>query len=294
MNFFKKKDANRLMWACLVLIFLLLAQELILARFNKEESLFFQWQKKVAYGEAIEKGMEFYTEEKQAKLEFDEYFLLKEIIGHKNKKLVIDDKKYFSDPFRRLLDRKNPMDRIAFTKKNQALAMGHQISNSFYDIDNVPSRFLADATDDVVLKALYCDLTGYAEDDFKILKALNSGDGGYLDTHFLIGLMLLKNNHCYEEEKINEQVGAAVASLVKAQKNDIDFSDLYAERIVVLYWAGYGHLVEKEWVEKVRDALMDDPGWRDREKIASDAHTTGLAILAMLYYSEGKSTQIFY
>lgn len=289
-----KKETGRLMLICFFLFSLLIGQELFMQKFDSKNSLFFYWQKKWHYNEAIENGIKFYTTDNWEKLRIDDYFLLKKISAEKNLKADIIDEKYSSDPFRRLLDKSNPMAGLNFARNKIGFVEKNIINNSFYDISGAPKEFFVDPTDDVVLKALYCDLSGYDDADFGTLKLLNRNDGSYLDTHFLLSLLFLKNNHCYDEQKIDEQIQIAVEKIVEAEKADVQFSDLYAERIVFLYWAGYGNLVEKEWVDKIKNSQRDNFSWHDSNGMASDAHVTGLAILAMIYYAEGHDLQEFY
>jgi len=289
-----KKETGKLLKICFFLLSLLVLQEIFLVAFDKKNSVFFQWQKKWAYVEAINRGMQFYTADVKEGLKIDEYLLWKKINAQKNQVITLGDEKYSADPFRRLLNKDSPVAEIQFKRNNFKIADSYQINNNFYAISGVSNNFFAAPTDDVVLKSLYCDLSGYDDADFGILKLLHRGDGGYLDTHFLLSLLLLKSNHCYDAKKIDEQIQLVVDNIVVAEKQDFEFSDLYAERIVFLYWAGYGDFVEKEWADKIKNSLAEDSGWRDKGKNISDAHTTGLAILAMLYYSGNSPSHFFY
>lgn len=262
--------------------------------FDKKNSLFFQWQKKWAYADAIDQGMQFYTNDVKNNLKIDEYLLWKKISTQRNVELNLSAEKYSTDPFRRILNKNNPIAGIEFKRNDFQLADKYVINNNFYAISGVKKNFFADPTDDVVLKSLYCDLTNYTDADFGILKLLNRSDGSYLDTHFLLSLLLLKSNQCYDTKKVEEQIKIAVENIVAAEKQDAEFSDLYAERIVFLYWAGYGDFVEKEWVDRIKNSMTKNSSWHDEKGRASDAHATGLSILAMLYYSENSPIHFLY
>lgn len=289
-----KKETKKLLLICFFFLFLLIGQEFLTMKFDPKSSLFFYWQKKWAYNSAIQKGIQFYSNENREKLRIDDFFLLKQINAKKNLGMKLDGGKYAADPFRRLLDKKNPMNGLKFERNNLGVIDKYAIDNNFYTIFGAPKSFLTDPTDDVVLKSLYCDLDDYSDADFGILKLFNRQDGGYFDTHFLLSLLFLKNNHCYDEKKIDEQIQIATENVIDAEKRDIEFSDLYAERIVFLYWAGRGDAVEKEWVGKVKNSQATNFSWHDKAGLATDAHATGLAILSMIYYAEGNAAQDFY
>jgi hypothetical protein len=289
-----KKETGKFIKICFFLFFLLILQEVLLISFDKKNSLFFQWQKKWFYANAIEEGLKFYTPENQNSLRLDEYFLLKKISVEKNFAIQVDDEKFSTDSFRRLLNKNNPVDGLKFKRNNFKLVDKYTVNNSFYEINGTAKEFFVDPTDDVVLKSLYCDMSGYDDADFGILKLLNRGDGGYLNTHFLLSLLLLKSNQCYDAKKVEEQINLAVENIVAAEKADTEFSDLYAERIVFLYWAGYGGFVEKEWVDKIKNSMTENSTWQDKKNRATDAHATGLSILAMLYYAGSNEATFSY
>ena len=290
-----KERRKKMIIILLALLFLLAGQEIFLFKLGAKDSLLSQLRKKWLYSSAISRGMRFYTNEKISGLEIDEYFLLKEIFSHENNVLFSNPQnKYAKDPFKRILNRNDPVLDIKFEKKYFAEDLSRSVNNSFYQLNKPYASFLIDPLDDVLFKSLYCDRSGYDDSDFLILKSINIGDGGYFDTHFLLSLLLLRENGCYSDGKIGEQIGKAVNDILNAEKNDRSFSDLYAERVVVLYWAGYGNLVKKEWIDTIKDGLTEDPGWRDKGLFVSDAHATGLALLSLIYYTEGENEQFFY
>ena len=123
---------------------------------------------------------------------------------------------------------------------------------------------------------------------------MKKDDGGYWDTHYLMSLLLLKKNGCYEQRRVDDEIEKVVKRIVEIENNDIYFSDLYAERIVALYWAGKGDLVRASWIDKISNFPGTDSGWADKGKYFSNAHTTGLALLSLLYYQDGSNSQQFY
>ena len=162
-------------------------------------------------------------------------------------------------------------------------------NNRFYSLDQEFMRYLEDPTDDVLIKALYCAEAGYGKDDFLIVEKL-AGLGGYEETHALMALIFIEGNKCYESKKITGLKKQIAHSLVSSQERERYFSDLYAERIVVLYWGGFGSYVIEDWVKKVSENQNVDGGWGDGENI-SNPHTTGLAMLSLEYFIEGDLKQ---
>lgn len=279
----------------LVLLFLLVGQEMLLFKFDQKNSFIFKFQRKWPYSGTIKKGLEFYKPEKIENFKIDEFLLLREIKFHRNDIGLPDlTKKFDQDPFKRILNKNDFFTDLKFFHKDFSETSGQSINNSFYWLNKPYDSFLEFPYDDVSLKSLYCDVAGYDDYDFLALKALEKGDGGYQDTHFLLSLLFLKENGCYQKNLIDEQIKNAVNKILAAQENDLIFSDLYAERIVFLYWAGRGDAVKRQWIGRVKNNLLDEPGWKDKNGFFANPHTTGLALLSLIYYTEGKNVQAFY
>lgn len=198
------------------------------------------------------------------------------------------------DPLRRLLAPERPVSGLILTRRADPYQPLPAVNNNSYMVDPPYDRALRDPYDDILFKALYCDETGYDDGDFAILRSTRNRSGNYADTHFLLGLLLLRENHCFDQNRIDQEVQITAQDIANAAKHDSNFSDLYAERVVFLSWAGYGHLVDEKWIMKIRQALSSDPGWRDIGQAFSNAHTTGLALLALIYAEDGQSKQSFY
>lgn len=203
-------------------------------------------------------------------------------------------KRFPGDPLRRLLAPENPVSNLVLTRRADPFQPLPAVNNNSYMVDPPYDRALRDPYDDILFKALYCDKIGYDDGDFAILRSTRNRAGNYADTHFLLGLLLLQANNCSDAKRIEQEIKITVQDIATAAKHDSNFSDLYAERIVFLYWAGYGHLVDSKWIEKVRQAITTDPGWRDIGQDFSNAHTTGLALLALIYAEDGRAKQPFY
>ena len=234
----------------------------------------------------ISSGLAFYSPEEVKNLPTDSYFMFREVLKHlKIENIPSREDTYDNDPFIRALNREKYIASLKFSKPE----------NDSYKINPEYEFALVYRLDGIVLKALYCDVAGYNDEDFFVLQTLNTHDGSYEDTHFLLSLLFLKINGCYEKNKIEKLIAEASSSIINAEKKDTSFSDLYAERIVMLYWAGYGRSVERAWVDTVKNNFTNDPGWRiNKFLLFSSSHPTGLALLSLIYYLEDKPQQFFY
>lgn len=144
-------------------------------------------------------------------------------------------------------------------------------------------------------KTLYCDLDrGYGPSDFRDLLAMADLEGGYFDTHLLMGLLLLKENSCRDPGEIDRLVADVAKRLLAAQRETPVFSDLFVERVVFLYWAGFGDRIEEDWIRTILDHQNPDHGWGNTPGRPSNPHTASLAMLALTYYASGRRIQEFF
>lgn len=235
----------------------------------------------------ISKGIEFYSKDRAKDLKIDSYIMLKDIATRtNNEKLLIEESIHDNDLFVRFLNNnKFPESLSSMMPK---LYPPHMVNLN----DNYART---EPFAGVLLKALYCDKLGYSDYDFGILHTLYNGDGSYWDTHFLLSLIFLKNNNCYDIEEVDSAIKKVSISIIQGAKKDTEFTDVYAERIVMLYWAGYGNFVEKAWIEKVKEHFIDNPpGWKAASFLPyPNSHTTGLSILSLIYYLDGENYQPF-
>jgi hypothetical protein len=254
------------------------------------------------YCPTIKSAIGLYTPERIKNLRPDEYLFIKEAankIGTNNIDFSILEKKYAKNIFARILSKDDYIKGIQIEKKKDALnAIGQPLEGKFYDIKNVDEKSNAETFgvwNDIIAKALYCDKTGFDNGDFYILKLLRSRDGGYLDTHFLFGLLFLKKNGCYvDENSINKEIADVSSDIAKAEDSDKIFSDLYAERIVFLYWAGQGDLVKKKWIDFVKNNFNNDYGWTEKGSQNFSGHVSGLSLLSLIYFTDGAKEHPFY
>ncbi len=206
--------------------------------------------------------------------------------------LTPPDKTMKEDPFFRMFNHSVP-NNITITKKRvRGNADAYSHNDSWYDVEVGGILHPVDLWDGLLLKALYCDRLGHGEEDLLLLTSIMDGQGGYADLHTLFGLLILEQNGCYDSKTLRASIGGIAGAVIAAQDRQGRVDDLYVERIALLYWSGYGDLVKRPWMRKVVKNQNTDGGWGDTG--ASNSHTTGLAVLSLLYYQEGKGKQEFY
>lgn len=290
-------------WLCVSFLTILILQEGYALYFDRSTSLWVSFRTAQADRAIIDSGLRFYTPDQIATLRVDDAFLLQLIRRFEQKRdhrmanatLVQNDiTSYAPDPFARLMNPEEKLSPLVFHRRALPFEQLPSINNNSYLIDPPYDAYLRDPWDDILFKVLACDTHGYDDGDFAILTSSRSNRGDYSDTHVLLGLLLLRGNHCYDTQKIEAEIPKAVSALIVGATQDSVFSDLYAERIVLLYWAGVGNVVKREWIEKIQSNLTTDPGWRSGADTFSNAHTTGLALLALLYFQDGQPHQPFY
>lgn len=285
----------------ILLILVFFTYEIFFLKIDKKENQTGFFERYFEYYPVIKDGVALYTQERIDGFRPDEYMFANEIANRKklaNMNFYKLKERYFKNVFKRILNKNDYVSDIKIENKINLLnAIGNPFEGNFYDIKNVDEKSNAETFgvwNDIILKAVYCDKTGFDNGDFYILKLLKNKDGGYLDTHFLFGLLFLKKNKCYAEEIIDKEVFEVALDIAKGADEDKIFSDLYAERIVFLYWAGYGNLVKKEWIDLIRDNFNKEYGWMEREKKSFNGHASGLSLLSLIYFVEGDKEQAFY
>lgn len=287
-----KKSHTSLLF-CFSFIFIIFINECFLWYFEPDNTFIHRFRSFKQSQSFINRGLTFYTKEKIHTLALDEAFLFFLIQKSQNKKLpenFIDP--YKKDPLSRLFDMSTPpIHEIVFHRNDVS---DTSLKHFSYTIDPPYNTFLEDPWDDVLFKTLHCDASGYDEKDFSLLLKRRDMQGNYADTHVLLALLFLEKNNCFPKEKIQKQKEMLIQTLILAEDQDPVFSDIFAERAVFIFWSGYGNTVKKEWIEKIQQNMSDDSGWRYVPyDIRSSAHTTGLALLALIYDQEKILTSIF-
>lgn len=177
----------------------------------------------------IEKTKVFYKNSKNLTLS-DDIILVQWMFPERNLNI---DTNIENDPFIRMWNKDNILnaDKVKEIELKQI--------DGIYKL-NLSTR------DEVLLRALYCDVNGYSELDYYMLQLMQDSIGGYGDTHFLLGLLLLESQGCGNSLIISKDLSQVVSSILEAQRDDTIFNDLYAERIVFLTWSGNIEFIEHE------------------------------------------------
>lgn len=207
-----------------------------------------------------------------------------------------------NDAFKRLFGERYSAWDISITRSIKDIAdvndefakNKYQLGGYFYEIGGRYSGSVLEGWDDILLKSLYCDISGFDNVDYAILRKLSDGVGNYLDTHQLLALFLLEGNRCLDPKKIDSLKSQLIENIVEALNGDESFSDLYAERVVCLFWAEAGHRVKPQWIELIKDAQRPDGSWVDANEFISPSHTTGLSALAIRYFMSPRIKPRFY
>lgn len=206
-------------------------------------------------------------------------------------------RKFGVDPFDRLLGEEHSIndftvERLADDREQvQDLVEIFGDHAEIYHVDDKWQKQLTTPYDRALLRALYCDRNTYDRFDLDFLRAHADHAGGYGDTHYAMGLIMLRRLGCVHDEEIASEIDDVARRIMAATEQDEIFSDLYAERIVTLYWLGHGDHVIFPWIMHIARNQKGDGGFWDRDSSGSNPHTTALATLAIKYFLEGDSVQ---
>lgn len=138
--------------------------------------------------------------------------------------------------------------------------------------------------DEIFIPIIYCSDRGVQDANVKLLAEL-SDQGGYISAHALLGAYWIKERGCYDEEIIDEIIVAKANELIQAQNQDQEFSDLYAERVAFLIYAGFRQDIKPEWIKTILEAQQNDGGWPTGIGEPASYHATALAMWALVQYT---------
>lgn len=279
--------------AIFLLVSLLIIAEYMSYQYNPHDSVIGSAVKKLYFAPVLKDAQE-YFDAYDAPLQTDEYIMHAWLRPeHAADKERVFDK----DPFDRILSVERSIEDYAIVRRVDS---GEEVISLYtreggdaplYDVDVQYQSAMIDPTDEIISKALYCDSTGYDHFDRELLGLIRDHEGGYGDTHHLLGLLILEKLECLSSEELQNDKIDVINKIIAAQEDDQEFSDLYAERIVLLYWAGRGDAVTVGWIEEIARNVREDRGWSDHGEEGSNPHTTGLSALAIKYFIEGKVVQ---
>jgi len=257
-----------------VFIFLFLFIDFLSFKIDEHSSFFVKFMKKYYFEKSINKAKNYYAVYKKP-FQTDEFMMLNWLSPN----LATNAQKAFPlDPFYRILDKNINVS----LKKDEKLEYKY-------------NYLMTDWTDKDVLNALYCDKINYSEDKFKKLKNIRDYKGGYGDTHFLLSLLFLDSLKCINQKLLENEKNNVIRDIIKAQNKKIQPSiDLFAERIVFLYWAGEKRQIKYNWIKRIVDIQNNTGGWTEIGAKKSDYHITGLCSLAIKYYINNDIDNIWF
>lgn len=288
-----KKISQRNIVAIILIFSFLIVAEYMSYQHSPHKSVVGSAMKKYYFAPVLEDVKNYYDVYNQP-LQTDEYLMHAMLWPEQNGQLQrIFDK----DPFDRIYQDALHIDDLSITRRVESggdvidLFLREGVETPLYDIDQRYRNMMIDPTDEVIIKALYCDASGYDDFDQELLGLIRDNEGGYGDTHNLLGLIIIEKLGCRTGEEIFNEKKKVIRSIITAQEVDQEFSDLFAERIVLLFWAGKGDMVDIHWIEGIVKNAQVDNGWRDRGDTEANPHTTGLAALSIKYFIAGEMHQ---
>ncbi len=266
----------------------LVCVDFISFKINQHGSIYVQLVKKYYFNSVLQDSQNFYKTY-DAPLQTDEFVMLLWLWSERARYF---ERVFKIDPFYRIYSDEWKIDNFNIVRKADSREEVANLVKIFgkntmlYDVDKNFENIMTDPTDDIVLKALYCDDSGYDDFDYELLNVIKDDEGGYGDTHYLLSLLFLERLGCVDTSVLVRDKKNVVHNILVAEMKDQEFSDLFVERIVLLYWAGYGQDVKFSWINKVAKNIQKDGGWKDKNANKSDPHATGLASLAIKYFIE--------
>ena len=87
-------------------------------------------------------------------------------------------------------------------------------------------------------------------------------------THQLMGFMLRREHRCTGTVDVDLRISLLQQRIVRELNVDFRVTDVYLQRVLMLYWTGAANLVQPVWLNKVLKQQRTDGGWSDQHTIA--------------------------
>jgi len=87
-------------------------------------------------------------------------------------------------------------------------------------------------------------------------------------THQLMGFMLMREHRCTGTVDVDLRISLLQQRIVRELNVDFRVTDVYLQRVLMLYWTGAANLVQPVWLNKVLKQQRTDGGWSDQHTIA--------------------------
>lgn len=135
----------------------------------------------------------------------------------------------------------------------------------------------------VTAQALHCDWLPLAPEFWSALDRLAAG-GGYGLTHAMLATVWIEENACKADPARLVQLRAdGSRRLVELLDRGRAPTDLQAEALAMLFYAGHGTRVDPRHIDALLALRRGDGGWAlDGDRSASHPHTTVLALWVLL------------
>jgi hypothetical protein len=103
-------------------------------------------------------------------------------------------------------------------------------------------------------------------------------------THQLMGFMLMREHRCISTVDVDLRISLLQQRITRELNVDFRVTDVYLQRVLMLYWTGAANLVQPVWLNKILKQQQTDGGWSDQHTIAK---LCGDQILAFGGYGSG-------
>jgi len=141
--------------------------------------------------------------------------------------------------------------------------------------------------DDILVPALYCDITPVPA---SVLERIYAGGNtsGYTLLHSYLALLLMRENGCGTEADL--EIEKSMAERIAQEQTQSKFDDKYAERVAFLEYGDRPYLVKPSWIREIVSHQDAGGGWMAGEGsylgTKVNPHTTVLAVWALAAYSK--------
>ncbi len=239
------------------------------------------------YESTISKAVQFLINTND-RYEHDALVLIQMIYAKTGKKALKD---IYKREKAKLLAKRDPFNILLGKGCNDRNLMETYLKANLYRTRETPNGqpiFSTRAIDDIIIRALYCKYFPFTSDIFDFMVEHIRDNGGYFSTHTFYALQLLKENACYDIDEIDKFMLEIAGEIENAQLSDDRFSDLYAERAMLLLHCGYHNKVRRSWINRITESQNKDGSWSMYGTGGKGrVHPTVLSMAAiLLYYQE--------
>jgi hypothetical protein len=136
----------------------------------------------------------------------------------------------------------------------------------------------------LTIPALYCDKQPTPSAVETQIFATDQ-TSGYELTHQFIGMLFLEQQGCKnrQTDPVFKSALTATAQKIASEEEGAVFSDIFAERVALLEYAGFANLIQPEWLQDIVNNQQADGSFVDPQASQAEirVHTTALAVWAL-------------